>query len=281
MATANSGRCNIWVAAPSTSTVSPREQRAQLFDVPTCGAHESAGLPSTQRAGRAGPEAAGEPTRSEALDRRDGRGRRHHVAEVRHEHCGAQVDLRVLGDQCEPHPDVLVQAGGVEQPEPVVAEVAGEPGELDVSRPRGDRHRDPPRPCCHSGSLLLGRVFGTCAPVSRSGVCRVRLDRAGLVASTSSDFELFDILPDMASPRLPVRTLARVARLLERSCGDLTLPQYRLLAMIGDGSERATALAGRLALTKPSVSTMVDALVDRGSSCALASATTAARSASH
>ena len=68
----------------------------------------------------------------------------------------------------------------------------------------------------------------------------------------------------MAPPELPVRTLARVARLLERSCGDLTLPQYRLLAMVGDGNERATALAGRLALTKPSVSTMVDALVDRG-----------------
>ncbi|MGZ8765437.1 MAG: MarR family transcriptional regulator [Acidimicrobiia bacterium] len=60
-----------------------------------------------------------------------------------------------------------------------------------------------------------------------------------------------------------VRTLARLARVLERSCGELTLPQYRLLAMISEGSERATALAGRLALAKPSVSAMVDALVER------------------
>lgn len=61
-----------------------------------------------------------------------------------------------------------------------------------------------------------------------------------------------------------VRTLARLSRVLERSCGELTLPQYRLLAMIDEGSERATALAGRLALGKPSVSAMVEALVDRG-----------------
>ncbi len=60
-----------------------------------------------------------------------------------------------------------------------------------------------------------------------------------------------------------VRTLARLARVLERSCGEITLPQYRLLAMISEGSERATALAGRLALAKPSVSAMVDALVER------------------
>lgn len=60
-----------------------------------------------------------------------------------------------------------------------------------------------------------------------------------------------------------VRTLARLARVLERSCGELTLPQYRLLAMISEGSERATALAGKLALAKPSVSAMVDALVER------------------
>lgn len=68
----------------------------------------------------------------------------------------------------------------------------------------------------------------------------------------------------MTRADIPVRTLARLARLLEHSCGDLTLPQYRLLAMIGEGSERATLLAGRLALTKPSVSGMLDVLVDRG-----------------
>ncbi len=63
-------------------------------------------------------------------------------------------------------------------------------------------------------------------------------------------------------------TLARLARLLERACGELepplTLAQYRLLAMIGDGADRASHLAGQLALAKPTVSATVDTLVERG-----------------
>jgi DNA-binding MarR family transcriptional regulator len=63
-------------------------------------------------------------------------------------------------------------------------------------------------------------------------------------------------------------TLARLARLLERACGELepplTLAQYRLLAMIGSGSDRASHLAGQLALAKPTVSATVDTLVERG-----------------
>lgn len=61
-----------------------------------------------------------------------------------------------------------------------------------------------------------------------------------------------------------VLTLARLARVLERSCTDLTLAQYRLLAMIADGAERASHLAGELALTKPTVSATIDTLVERG-----------------
>jgi DNA-binding MarR family transcriptional regulator len=61
-----------------------------------------------------------------------------------------------------------------------------------------------------------------------------------------------------------VLTLARLARLLERACPELTLPQYRLLAMIADGAERASEIAGRLALTKPTVSATIDTLVERG-----------------
>ncbi len=63
-------------------------------------------------------------------------------------------------------------------------------------------------------------------------------------------------------------TLARVARLLERACGELepplTLAQYRLLAMIGSGNDRASQLAGQLALAKPTVSATIDTLVERG-----------------
>jgi len=61
-----------------------------------------------------------------------------------------------------------------------------------------------------------------------------------------------------------VLTLARLARLLERACAELTLSQYRLLAMIADGAERASQIAGRLALTKPTVSATIDTLVERG-----------------
>jgi DNA-binding MarR family transcriptional regulator len=66
-----------------------------------------------------------------------------------------------------------------------------------------------------------------------------------------------------------VLTLARLARLLERACTDapgahLTLPQYRLLAMITDGADRASHLAGRLALAKPTISATIDTLVERG-----------------
>jgi DNA-binding MarR family transcriptional regulator len=62
--------------------------------------------------------------------------------------------------------------------------------------------------------------------------------------------------------------LARLARLLERACGELepplTLPQYRLVAMICSGADRASHLAGQLALAKPTVSATVDTLVERG-----------------
>lgn len=64
--------------------------------------------------------------------------------------------------------------------------------------------------------------------------------------------------------RSPVRTLARLTRLLERGAGDLTLAQFRVLAMIDEGGERASQLADRLAVAKPTVTAVVDGLVERG-----------------
>ena len=61
-----------------------------------------------------------------------------------------------------------------------------------------------------------------------------------------------------------VRTLARLARMLERGAGELSLPQYRVLAMVDEGGERASHLAERLAVAKPTVTAVVDGLVDRG-----------------
>jgi DNA-binding MarR family transcriptional regulator len=61
-----------------------------------------------------------------------------------------------------------------------------------------------------------------------------------------------------------VLTLARLARMMERACADLTLAQYRLLALVRDGEDRASLLAGQLALAKPTVSATVETLVERG-----------------
>jgi DNA-binding MarR family transcriptional regulator len=61
-----------------------------------------------------------------------------------------------------------------------------------------------------------------------------------------------------------IRALARVARLLERSSGDLNLAHYRVLSAIAEGSERASRVAERLALGKPTVSAAVESLTKRG-----------------
>jgi DNA-binding MarR family transcriptional regulator len=56
----------------------------------------------------------------------------------------------------------------------------------------------------------------------------------------------------------------RIARMLEHVCTELTLPQYRLLAMVARGDHRVSHLAGRLALSKPTVTAVVEGLVERG-----------------
>ena len=61
-----------------------------------------------------------------------------------------------------------------------------------------------------------------------------------------------------------VRTLTRVARMLERNAGDLSLPQFRVLALVDEGGERASQLADLLAVAKPTITAVVDGLVHRG-----------------
>ncbi len=60
------------------------------------------------------------------------------------------------------------------------------------------------------------------------------------------------------------RAVVRVARMLEHAATELTLPQYRLLVMVDSGDQRASQLAGRLALSKPTVTAVVEGLVERG-----------------
>ena len=54
-----------------------------------------------------------------------------------HEHRGADVDVGVLGDAAEPDPDVLVERGRVEQPDPIAAEILREPRDSRLFGPGG------------------------------------------------------------------------------------------------------------------------------------------------
>ncbi|MGQ0825710.1 MAG: MarR family winged helix-turn-helix transcriptional regulator [Actinomycetota bacterium] len=66
-----------------------------------------------------------------------------------------------------------------------------------------------------------------------------------------------------ADQRRAVRAIAFAARKLERAAGELTVAQYRVLALVADGDERSTLLAHRLAVAKPTVTAVVDGLVER------------------
>jgi len=62
------------------------------------------------------------------------------------------------------------------------------------------------------------------------------------------------------------RAVARLAKQVEVALGplDLSLPQYRVLALLGEGSSASSVLARRLAVSPPSVTAVVDGLVGRG-----------------
>ncbi|HKT02580.1 MAG TPA: MarR family winged helix-turn-helix transcriptional regulator [Rugosimonospora sp.] len=65
-------------------------------------------------------------------------------------------------------------------------------------------------------------------------------------------------------PADAVRALARASRILERASGELNLSQYRVLASVAAGDERATRIADRLALGKPAITAAVESLRQRG-----------------
>jgi DNA-binding MarR family transcriptional regulator len=70
-----------------------------------------------------------------------------------------------------------------------------------------------------------------------------------------------------AEVRVPVeavRALVGVARVLERASGEVSLAQYRVLAAVAAGDERASRIATRLALGKPAISATVESLRQRG-----------------
>ncbi len=61
-----------------------------------------------------------------------------------------------------------------------------------------------------------------------------------------------------------VRGLARASRHLERASTELKLAHYRVLSAVASGDERASRIAARLALGKPTISAAVDSLSERG-----------------
>lgn len=67
-------------------------------------------------------------------------------------------------------------------------------------------------------------------------------------------------------PHHPGRVIARLARQVELAVAslELSLSQYRALSMLGEGKEAASALADKLAISRPSVTGVVDGLVARG-----------------
>lgn len=61
-----------------------------------------------------------------------------------------------------------------------------------------------------------------------------------------------------------VRALAFAARALERSLEDMTLPQYRVLRLVASSPERASRIAERAAVSRPSLSGILDGIEARG-----------------
>jgi long-chain acyl-CoA synthetase len=71
----------------------------------------------------------------------------------------------------------------------------------------------------------------------------------------------------LEAPFRPGRVAARLARQVELGLAtvDLTLSQYRLLILLAEGHEEAaSSLADKLAVSRPSVTAVVDGLVAKG-----------------
>lgn len=59
-------------------------------------------------------------------------------------------------------------------------------------------------------------------------------------------------------------TLLRLARVLERAQTELTLPQYRVLRMVGAGGASSARVAERLSVRRPTITAAADGLVSSG-----------------
>lgn len=60
------------------------------------------------------------------------------------------------------------------------------------------------------------------------------------------------------------RTLAIASRVVERSLGEMTLPQLRILSLVARAPERASRLASQSDVSRPTLTGVLDGLVARG-----------------
>ena len=61
-----------------------------------------------------------------------------------------------------------------------------------------------------------------------------------------------------------IRVLAHLHRMLESADAGLTIPQYRLLAVLSEGGERSARVAQKLAVRKPTLTALADGLIAAG-----------------
>lgn len=66
--------------------------------------------------------------------------------------------------------------------------------------------------------------------------------------------------------RAAAHAAARLAKQVELAldAADLSLPQYRVMVFLAEGSAGASALAGTLAVSRPTITVVVDGLVAKG-----------------
>lgn len=87
---------------------------------------------------------------------------------------------------------------------------------------------------------------------------------AGTAAAAAGDTTPPGREPESSTLVGAVRAMIRLHHALERVDTGLTLPQYRILALIEAGGERSARLAERLAVAKPTLTAAADVLVGAG-----------------
>ena len=111
-----------------------------------------------------------------------------------------------------------------------------------------------PSTAASTGAISAARA-STGRASTRERVDRERVDRDGADSDSA----------ERARRALEaVRALARASRVLERASGELSLAHYRVLSAIASGDERASRVAARLAVGKPTISAAVESLCQRG-----------------